>query len=137
MPFQVGDIIVGHISGITKFGAFVSLEEGKNGLIHISEISKNYVEKVEDYVKKGDEVKVKVLTIGEDGKISLSLRQAQAPKTETLKVKQHLPAEKTEWMQKKEVKSSFEDKLEKFLKESNERYDQIRCREGKKTGHRY
>ncbi len=137
MPFQVGDIIIGHISGITKFGAFVSLEEGKNGLIHISEISKNYVEKVEDYVKKGDEVKVKVLTIGNDGKISLSLRQAQVPKTENLKAKQHLPVEKMEWMQKKEVKSSFEDKLEKFLKESNERYDQIRSREGKKTGHRY
>ena len=125
------------LAGLQNLEHLCLWKKEKNGLIHISEISKNYVKKIEDYVKKGDEVKVKVLTIGNDGKISLSLRQAQVPKTETLKAKQHLPVEKMEWMQKKEVKSSFEDKLEKFLKESNERYDQIRSREGKKTGHRY
>ena len=134
MPFTVGDIVTGRISGIAKFGAFVNLDGGKTGLIHISEISKDYVEHVEDYVKKGEEVRVKVLNIDNDGKIGLSLRQAQAPKKDEEKGF----SEPEEWRNPRETAdASFEDKLEKFLKESGERYDQLRFREGKKTGHRY
>ena len=80
MPVSVGEIIEGTVTGITNFGAFVQLPEGKNGLVHISEISHDYVEKVGDYLKRNEKIKVKVLSITSDGKISLSIRQAK-PKT--------------------------------------------------------
>ena len=80
MPVTVGKVVEGTVTGITNFGAFVQLPEGKSGLVHISEISDDYVEKVADYLKKDQKVKVKILSISEDGKISLSIRQAK-PKT--------------------------------------------------------
>ena len=61
MPITVGEIVEGKVTGITKFGAFISLPEGQNGLIHISEISDDYVEKVEEYLKRDQVLKVKVL----------------------------------------------------------------------------
>ena len=64
----------GKITGIKKFGAFVELPEGKSGLVHISEVADNYVENVEDHLSVGDEVEVKVLSIADDGKISLSIK---------------------------------------------------------------
>ena len=73
MPITVGEIVEGKVTGITKFGAFISLPEGQNGLIHISEISDDYVEKVEEYLKRDQVLKVKVLSV-DNGKISLSLR---------------------------------------------------------------
>ncbi len=77
MPVAVGKVVEGTVSGITNFGAFVQLPEGKTGLVHISEISDDYVEKVNDYLKKDQKVKVKILSINKEGKISLSIRQAK------------------------------------------------------------
>ena len=74
MPVSVGEVIDGNVTGITNFGAFVQLPEGKSGLVHISEISHDYVEKVADYLKKDQKVKVKILSISKEGKISLSIR---------------------------------------------------------------
>ena len=133
MSIAVGDIIEGKITGTTNFGAFVSLPEGNNGLIHISEISNDYVEKVDDYVERGQEVKVKVLTVKE-GKIGLSLK--------TLEVKKEMPKKKrevTEWSKPENTPDlSFEDKLSQFMKDSSEKYDQLRSRDGKRgAGQRY
>lgn len=72
----VGDILEGKVSGITKFGAFVDFENGQTGMVHISEVASDYVEKISDYLKIGQTVKVKVLNISEDGKISLSIKKA-------------------------------------------------------------
>jgi Predicted RNA binding protein (contains ribosomal protein S1 domain) len=52
MPLSVGEIVEGTVTGITNFGAFVELPDGKSGLVHISEVSHEYVEKVSDYLKK-------------------------------------------------------------------------------------
>ncbi|QQK07938.1 S1 RNA-binding domain-containing protein [Miniphocaeibacter halophilus] len=124
MSISVGDIVEGKVTGITKFGAFVTLEDGSNGLVHISEISNEYVEKVEDFIKKDDKVKVKVLST-KDGKISLSM------KTTSKKVKQ--PEEFKKNVENSENdEMSFEDKISKFLKDSNERYVEIRTRENKR-----
>ena len=114
------------LTGITNFGAFVRLPEGKSGLVHISEISNDYVEKVADYLKRDQLVKVKILSISKDNKISLSIRQAK-PKT-------NKPAE-IEWNKEYDNQKSlsFEDKLSKFLKDSNERMDQIKTRDTKKS----
>lgn len=79
MQHEVGSIVEGKVTGITKFGAFVELEGGSVGMVHISEISQSYVNDISEYLKEGETVKVKVLNIGDDGKISLSIKRAQAP----------------------------------------------------------
>ena len=63
MPVSVGEVVEGIVTGITNFGAFIQLPEGKSGLVHISEISHDYVERVDDYLKKDQKIKVKVLLI--------------------------------------------------------------------------
>ena len=75
MEFGVGSIVEGKVTGITKFGAFVALPEGKSGLVHISEIAYTYVNDVKDHLKEGQEVKVKVIGIDENGRINLSIRK--------------------------------------------------------------
>ena len=76
MSFEVGQKVAGKVTGITHFGAFVSLPDNKTGLIHISEISDSYIKDINTVLTVGQEVEVKLLTIAADGKISLSLRQA-------------------------------------------------------------
>ena len=76
MQLEVGKIVEGKVSGITKFGAFVDLGEGKTGMVHISEVAAAFVQEIKDYMKEGETVKAKILSIGEDGKIALSMKQA-------------------------------------------------------------
>ena len=76
MQIETGTILQGKVSGLAPFGAFVELEDGKSGLVHISEVSGEYVEDVSKHLKVGQEVKVKVLGIDEKGKISLSIKRA-------------------------------------------------------------
>ncbi len=75
MALGAGEIVEGKVTGLTKFGAFVSLPEEKVGMIHISEVSTTYVKDIGEFLEKGQTVKVKVLNIDENGKISLSLKQ--------------------------------------------------------------
>ena len=79
MEFGVGSVLEGKVTGITKFGAFVSLPEGKSGLVHISEIAYSYVNDVKDHLKEGQEVKVKVIGIDENGRINRSITKAMDP----------------------------------------------------------
>ncbi len=78
MAVEIDKIFEGKVSGITKFGAFVELDDGTNGLVHISEISDLFVNDINDILKVGDKVKVKVIKINDEGKISLSIKQADA-----------------------------------------------------------
>lgn len=79
MQIEIGSIYTGKVTGITKFGAFVELEPGKTGMVHISEVANTYVNEIKDHLTEGQEVKVKVLNIAEDGKISLSIKKAMDP----------------------------------------------------------
>lgn len=79
MELGVGSVLDGKVSGITKFGAFVSLPEGKSGLVHISEIAYSYVNDVKDHLTEGQEVKVKIIGIDESGRINLSIKKAMDP----------------------------------------------------------
>lgn len=79
MEFGVGSIVEGKVTGITKFGAFVSLPGGKSGLVHISEIAYSYVSEVSEFLKEGQEVKVKVIGIDESNRINLSIKKATEP----------------------------------------------------------
>ena len=79
MEFGVGSIVEGKVTGITKFGAFVSLPGGRSGLVHISEIAYTYVNDVKDHLTEGQEVKVKVIGIDENNRINLSIKKAMDP----------------------------------------------------------
>jgi S1 RNA binding domain protein len=115
------------ITGITKFGAFVELAGGTTGLVHISEIADEYVKDINEFFKKSDKVKVKVLTVENSGKIGLSIRQA---------VEGYKPEKKSGRSKPAPVnKASFEDKMNRFLKESDERLlDLKRNTESKRGG---
>lgn len=76
MAIEVGTKVTGKVSGITNFGAFVNLGNNQTGLVHISEVSDGFVKDIHDVLSVGDEVTVKVLTVGNDGKIGLSIRKA-------------------------------------------------------------
>ena len=79
---EIGAIVDGKITGLTGFGAFVSLPDGKSGMVHISEVSNTYVKDIKEFLKEGQDVKVKVVGISPEGKISLSIRKAQEPSEE-------------------------------------------------------
>ena len=77
MQLEVGAIVEGKVTGITKFGAFVELPTGKTGMVHISEVSSSYVKEISDHLSENQTVKVKVLSISPEGKVSLSIRKCQ------------------------------------------------------------
>jgi polyribonucleotide nucleotidyltransferase len=84
---EVGAIYTGIVARIVDFGAFVNILPGKDGLVHISQIAQERVEKVTDYLSEGQEVKVKVLDVDQRGRIKLSMKeiaeeQASAPAEE-------------------------------------------------------
>ena len=76
MQLEVGKIYEGKVTGITKFGAFVELEPGTTGMVHISEVANTFVNEIRDHLTEGQQVKVKVLNVTDDGKISLSIKKA-------------------------------------------------------------
>lgn len=77
MSIEAGAKLQGKVSGITNFGAFIDLGDRKTGLVHISEVSNGFVKDINDVLKVGDEVTVLVTSVGDDGKIGLSIRKAQ------------------------------------------------------------
>ena len=77
MALEVGQIVEGKVSGITGFGAFIDLPDGETGLVHISEVARNYVKDINEHLSLNQTVKVKVLALDEKGKISLSIKKAQ------------------------------------------------------------
>ena len=79
MDLAVGAIFEGKVTGITKFGAFVALPEGKSGMVHISEVANSFVSDIKDFLTEGQMVKVKVINIDQAGRINLSIKKAQQP----------------------------------------------------------
>ncbi len=79
MQLEIGKIYDGKVTGITKFGAFVELEPGTTGMVHISEVAYDFVNDISEHLREGQEVKVKYLAVNEQGKISLSIKKALPP----------------------------------------------------------
>jgi S1 RNA binding domain protein len=104
---DIGNIVEGTVQRITPYGAFVQLAGGKVGLIHISEIDRNYVKDVHEFLRESDVVKAKVLTIKEDGKIDLSIKAMQDPQPRL--------------QRKRGSDPEFEQKLKRFMRQSEER----------------
>ena len=127
MGLEVGSILEGKVTGITKFGAFVALPEGKSGLVHISEIANSYVSDVNEHLKLGQAVKVKVINITPDGKINLSIKQAIPGEPARKRVPpQPAPAPAAAdptrgVVDEPSENKEFEDRLKKFMQEANSR----------------
>ena len=124
MPFEVGKIVDGVITGITKFGAFVDIGEGNTGLVHISEISDRYVKEVSDHLQNGQQVKVKILGTAENGKLNLSIRRAVEPIT----------PRKIDDNRIERPADNFEDMLSKFMHSSDEKLSDMRKQPNHRRG---
>lgn len=158
MSIEVGQKLDGKVTGITHFGAFIELPDNKTGLVHISEVSDGYIKEINTVLSVGQEVKVKVLSIAEDGKISLSIRQAsdkpaapKAPRRERSERPerserdqetrpQRHPQRKTEEFSRQVAPSArkvedFDQMMSSFLKDSEDRLSSLRRNtEGKRGG---
>ena len=106
MAIEVGSVMKGKVTGITNFGAFIELDGGETGLVHISEVADTYVKDINNFLKLEQVVKVKVIAVDKDGKIGLSIKALSAS---------------TNNNRSRQSKVSFEDKIAKFLKDSEER----------------
>ena len=76
MQLEIGKIYNGKVKGITQYGAFVDIEGGGTGMVHISEIANTYVSDIREHLSENQDVKVKVIGINEAGKVSLSIKKA-------------------------------------------------------------
>jgi S1 RNA binding domain protein len=164
MSIEVGAKLEGKVTGITHFGAFVDLSGGVTGLVHISEIADNYVKDVNDHLKIEDVVTVKVINVDKDGKIGLSIRQAvDKPVSERPARPERPPGPprggsggfprgegsgdrggfrggdrggNRSFKPPGAVKATFEDKVSRFLKDSEERISNLKKSTESKRGGR-
>ncbi|MBD8070505.1 S1 domain-containing post-transcriptional regulator GSP13 [Bacillus sp. PS06] len=123
--FEVGSVVQGKVTGIQPYGAFVALDESTQGLVHISEITHGYVKDVNEHLKLGDEVSVKVLSIDEAaGKIGLSIRATQEAPEKTEEPKQARPRKQRQAPVKVETETpqgfnTLKEKLEEWIEQSD------------------
>ena len=135
MALEVGAVVEGKVTGITKFGAFVELPGGKTGMVHISEVAPTYVKEIRDYVTENQMVKVKILNIGEDGKVSLSMKKAVDPAPRAARAASPGRPGGFEWQPSRSDSGSFEDMMSKFTQTSDEKMlDLKRSVDGKHGG---
>ncbi|MCM3694570.1 S1 domain-containing RNA-binding protein [Neobacillus niacini] len=145
MSIEVGSKVQGKVTGITNFGAFVELPGGTTGLVHISEVADSYVKDVNDHLKVGDLVEVKVIS-EKDGKTALSIKKAiDKPEGQTSSYSQRPQRQGRDNRQSKDFRSkgsnfkpkeNFEDKMAKFLKASEENLSSLKRNTETKRGGR-
>ena len=152
MEPQIGTILEGKVTTITKFGAFVALEGGKSGLVHISEIANTYVNDVNDFLTQGQTVKVMVLA-NENGKINLSIKRTESAPARPARPMNRRPEgqpqdrrpapqqarsfNRAPQQSAAPAEQSFEDKLKQFLSSSEGKMaDLNRSIDGKRGGGR-
>jgi len=136
MSIEVGSKLQGKVTGITHFGAFVELPEGSTGLVHISEVADNYVKDINEHLKVGDQVLVKVLNVEKDGKIGLSIRKAKdQPPAQSQSQSNHRPRQSRSNNDFR-PKESFEQKMNRFLKDSEDRLSSLKRNTESKRGGR-
>lgn len=131
MSLETGSIVEGKVTSIAKFGVFVLLPEGKSGLVHISEIANSFVSDISQFVSVGQSVKVRILSISDEGKINLSIKRAEeqsasAPQRQPRRQEsEHRPPARVAFAAEEPAPKTddrdFEDKLKKFMQESDSR----------------
>lgn len=145
MQIEVGTIVNGKITGITDFGAFLEFEGGKSGMIHISEVSTGFVKDIKEHLQVGQEVKAKVISISDAGKISLSIRKLESDQAPE-KSQDQKPEKKPQFQKNNQNRSannprvwqgqkssapsgekmSFEDMMASFKKQSDEKMSDLK-----------
>lgn len=139
MSIEVGSKLQGKVTGITNFGAFVELPEGSTGLVHISEVADSYVKDINDHLKVGDQVEVKVINVEKDGKIGLSIkkavdkpeRPARPTRPDSKRPRNNRPNDN-----RNSRPENFESKMAKFLKDSEDRLSSLKRNTESKRGGR-
>ncbi len=151
MQLEVGGIYEGKVTGITKFGAFVTFEGGQTGMVHISEVAPTFVNEIKDFLTEGQSVKVKVLSISEEGKVSLSIKKALPEEQRRPQRRQEggprrvggrgprqprfsRPAPQPspgrpgdfEWQSRRNDSGSFEDMMSRFKQTSDEKMSDLK-----------
>ncbi len=144
MQIEEGAIISGKVTGLTDFGAFVELEGGKTGMIHISEVAANYVKDIKEHLTVGQEVKTKVISVSPEGKISLSIKKLIEQPKEPRASKPQRPRERRSapnvWNGQKSnspaagEKQSFEDMMARFKQVSDEKMTDLKRASDSKRG---
>ena len=130
---EVGSIVEGKVTGLTAFGAFVSLPDDKSGMVHISEVSNVFVKDIKDHLSEGQEVKVKIIAISDEGKISLSIKKAmesEKPNFKKPQKKSSKPRSANVWQGQTQRQSnenmSFEDMMARFKQVSDEKMTDLK-----------
>ena len=150
MEFGVGAVLEGKVTGITKFGAFVSFPDGKTGLVHISEIAYTYVNDIRDHLKEGQTVRVKVLGIDDSNRINLSIKKAMDPPPRPANPRQAAgggrpsggavrPQQRTSYVPKQAAPRepvTFEDRLKQFMQASDSKMSELNRHIDKRGGSR-
>ena len=138
---EIGAIVEGKVTGLTAFGAFVSLPDGKSGMVHISEVSNSFVKDIKEFLKEGQDVKVKIVNITDEGKISLSIKKAdETPKEYTPRPKKNDRSRSNSnvWQgqpkQQNDSAMSFEDMMARFKQVSDEKMTDLKRSTDSKHG---
>ncbi len=138
---EVGAIVEGKVTGLTAFGAFVSLPDGKSGMVHISEVSNTFVKEIKDFLKEGQDVKVKVTGISPEGKISLSIKKAvegEKEKPAPRAKRNDRPRNNNVWQGQQKPQAnesmSFEDMMARFKQVSDEKMTDLKRSTDSKHG---
>ena len=127
---EIGAVLEGKVTGLTNFGAFVSFPDGSSGMVHISEVSTSFVKDIKDHLKEGQEVKVKVMSISDEGKVSLSIKKVL--EEAEMSKKQNAPRNKRPanvWQgqpSKSSENMSFEDMMARFKQVSDEKMTDLK-----------
>ena len=140
MAIEVGNVFEGRVTGVKPFGAFVALPEGRVGMVHISEVSNEYVQDINTVLHDGDTVKVQVIQVAPDGKIALSIKRLLprpsrtdrgprpgGPRSGAPREGSRGPAREAAprvWQPKEPARSynlSFEDMMSRFKSQSEEK----------------
>lgn len=141
MSIEVGSKLQGKVTGITNFGAFVELSDGTTGLVHISEVADNYVKDINEHLKVGDQVDVKVINVEKDGKIGLSIKKAmekpeRSPRSDKFRGGDNKGRSRQGKANDNRAKESFEQKMARFLKDSEDRLASLKRHTESKRGGR-
>lgn len=143
MQLEIGQIYEGRVRSITQYGAFVEVcgeneQDSATGMVHISEVANTFVKEIRDFLHEDDTVRVKVIGVNPQGKISMSVKQAEEPKPQP----QRKPREQQKpriYEPKRSVpqsEMSFEDKLLHFKQASEEKICDLKRGSERRSGSR-